>query len=291
MSYSLEILRKEKPGQVPKGDIVFVHGICHDARCWKNFMEFFSEQGYRCSALSLRGHGGSGGKERLQSFTLSDYVEDVEQVVAQCETKPFLVGHSMGGAVVQQFIGKHEDLVRGAVLFAPATAPKMNRWMTFASLRHRDMRKAAYVSLGIKTPKIVQGAAFFTAVGEKGKRLSRIIDPAPYMEMLQKESRKITLCELYRDYTSNHEVSIPVFVIGSCADAYFPDKSLTATADVYAGNEKTALVILRRLCHDMMLDPDWTESAGPVLEFVENPMEFVSCSKYHWPRANKSTLS
>lgn len=124
MSYSLEILRKEKPGQVPKGDIVFVHGICHDARCWNNFMEFFSEQGYRCSALSLRGHGGSGGKEQLQSFTLSDYVEDVEQVVAQCETKPFLVGHSMGGAVVQQFIGKHEDLVRGPYYSRRRPLPK-----------------------------------------------------------------------------------------------------------------------------------------------------------------------
>lgn len=54
MTYPLEILHEEELGQDPKGDIVFVHGICHDARCWKNFIDFFSAQGYRCSALSLR---------------------------------------------------------------------------------------------------------------------------------------------------------------------------------------------------------------------------------------------
>ena len=97
MTYPLEILHEEKLGQAPKGDIVFVHGICHDARCWKNFVEFFSARGYRCSALSLRGHGGSGGRKRFPWFTLSDYVEDVEQAVAQCNTKPFLIGHSIGG--------------------------------------------------------------------------------------------------------------------------------------------------------------------------------------------------
>ena len=45
----------------------------------------------------------------------------------RCElrgVKPFLLGHSMGGAVVQQYIGKYEDDVQGAVLFAPETAPQ-----------------------------------------------------------------------------------------------------------------------------------------------------------------------
>ncbi|WP_204792003.1 alpha/beta hydrolase, partial [Oscillibacter sp. CU971] len=104
MTYPLEILHEEKLGQAPKGDIVFVHGICHDARCWKNFIDFFSAQGYPCSALSLRGHGGSGGRKHFRLFTLANYVENVERAVAQCDTKPFLIGHSMGGAAVQQYL-------------------------------------------------------------------------------------------------------------------------------------------------------------------------------------------
>lgn len=286
MTYPLEILHEEKLGQTPKGDIVFVHGICHDARCWKNFIDFFSARGYRCSALSLRGHGRSGGPKRFRLFTLADYVEDVKQAVAQCDTKPFLIGHSMGGAVVQQYIGNHADSVRGAVLFAPATAPKMNRWETFASLRHPDMLKAACVSWGFKSPKNAQGTAFFTSVGENGKRSQRIANPEPYMALLQTESWRITLFQLYKEYTKNHQLSVPVFVIGSYADAYFPEKSLVSTADKYKGNGKTALMILRNLCHDMMLDPDWEESAKPVLEFIEDPEKFVNNPKHHWPRTS-----
>lgn len=287
MTYPLEILHEEELGQDPKGDIVFVHGICHDTRCWKNFIDFFSAQGYRCSALSLRGHGGSGGRKHFRLFTLANYVEDVEQAVAQCDTKPFLIGHSMGGAVVQQYIGKHADSVRGAVLFAPATASKMNRRKTFVSLlRHPDMLKAAYVSWGCKSPENVQGAAFFTSVGEDGRRSQRIEDPAPYMALLQSESLRITFSQLYKKYTKNHQVSIPIFVIGSYTDAYFPEKSLVSTAAAYKGNGKTALMILRNLCHDMMLDPDWEESAKPVLEFIEDPEKFVNDPKHHWPRAS-----
>ena len=45
-------------------------------------------------------------------------------------------------------------------------------------------------------------------------------------------------------------------------------------------------MILPHLCHDMMLDPDWEESAKPVLEFIADPEKFVNNSKFHWPRAS-----
>lgn len=45
--------------------------------------------------------------------------------------------------------------------------------------------------------------------------------------------------------------SIIVFVIGSDKDAYIPTDSLDTTANFY----DTRPMILRGLCHDMMLDP------------------------------------
>ena len=93
--------------------------------------------------------------------------------------------------------------------------------------------------------------------------------------------------DLNQEYSENYEVNIPILVIGSYADLYFGEDSLKQTADAYAKNGKTALVILKHLCHDMMLDDyepkAWEASAKPVLEFVENPLTFVD-SKYHWPK-------
>lgn len=282
MKYQLEILGKEIKN--PKGNIVFVHGICHGAWCWKYFIKYFSDAGYRCYALSLRGHGRSEGRKDLNKFTLSDYVEDVKTVVAMCDTKPFLVGHSMGGAVVQRYIGENEDTVQGAVLFAPATAPHMTRGETSVK-RDRNLRCAVLVALlGMRGKKIIHNAAFFTGQDKAGNKIQRIENTSRFASLLQPDSIKVIGRDLNNLYSKNYNVNIPVFVIGSYADLYFPQKSLEQTASAYAQNGKTALVILERLCHDMMLDPEWEKSAKPVLEFVEDPVKFVDDPKNHWPK-------
>ena len=291
--YELEILPKERTVQNPKGCIVFVHGICHAAWCWKFFIKYFSEHGYQCYAVSLRGHGGSKGYKQLHSFGLSDYVDDVKFAVETCVKesgmKPFLVGHSMGGAVVQRYIGKYGDTIRGAVLFAPATAPKLTR-SDVIRLDNRNLFFATMIALGFKSKRFTHNAAFFTGKDENGKTMQRIADTSEYRLLLQKESRTIT-GNLIKDgdlvrenYSNNHSVDIPILVIGSDSDLYFPRASLEQTAGQYAQSKKTALVILEYLCHDMMLDPDWKRAAKPVLDFVNDPLQFADKPDYHRPR-------
>ena len=47
---------------------------------------------------------------------MRDYVEDVAEVAATFDTPPVVVGHSMGGMVVQQYLEDHE--APGGVLVA-----------------------------------------------------------------------------------------------------------------------------------------------------------------------------
>ena len=290
MGYQLEILHENRKIQNPKGCIVFVHGICHGAWCWENFIAFFSNQGYLCYAVSLRGHGNSDGRREIGSFCLADYVADVKSVVEQCPRpnweKPFLIGHSMGGAVVQSYIGAHADTVAGAVLFAPATAPHMffpqTLWSSFTNFHL--LFATLIANFGWRAKCIVHHAAFFTGKDERGKRIQRVQDTERYRKILQRESPQVIYCGLHTSYAHNYNVDVPILVLGSHADLYFPDKSLMKTADVYKHNQKTALVFLDCLCHDMMLDKDWEKSALPVLSFVENPTDFVKAPENRWPR-------
>lgn len=259
----------------PKGSILFVHGICHGAWCWKHFMGYFSKNGYECFALNLRGHGDND-RSDLKGARLSDYADDVKRCVDYCTAycakqglleKPFLLGHSMGGAVVQKYIGRYSDKVKGAVLFASATAPKMPWLKTILSLRKKNLRTAAQISWGIaKTDEEVAQSAFFD------NKITSEEEIHQYHELLHKEAWRITFISLYLPYTKNHEVTIPVFVIGSDEDSYFPKKSLGKTADVYTCKEndkRKRLKILEGLCHDMMLDPKRERAAEAVLEFLE----------------------
>lgn len=300
MDYPLEILpihevdkekKKRQTVESPKGALALVHGICHGARCWENFINFFADHGYQCYAISLPGHGGSGGKEHLQAYRLSDYVEAVKEAIETIkkdmeahglrDVKPFLLGHSMGGAVVQQYIGKYPDTVGGAVLFASATAPCMSRRETLASLfsspEKHNLWCAFKVALGCKKnwAENVHNAAFFTGENEAGEKIQRIDDTSPYESLLQKESKWILLWDLYCKYSENYRIDVPIFVIGSRADAYFPEESLEKTAGKYAEHKEPAYECLNYLCHDMMLDPKWEEPAELVREFMENPAVFI----------------
>lgn len=274
ISTSPELKVRHKTSECsPIGSIIFVHGICHGAWCFENFMDFFSENGYECFALNLRGHGDNN-RNDLIGARLSDYTDDVKKCVEYCTDycnkkgiteKPFLLGHSMGGAVVQKYIGDYFNTVKGAILLASATAPKMNIIETMTkTMVVKSLRLAAYVSYGFKlSDKQIASTAFFdNRVSQK--------DINRYKNLLQRESYLITTMDLYKIYTRNFDINIPLLVIGSEADKYFPRKSLIKTISMYRYKATNTLVILENLCHDMMLDPEWKESAESILNFMMN---------------------
>ena len=101
-----------------KPPLLFVHGGYCDAWCWEPyFLPWFASRGYPSYALSLRGHGASGGARMLFVAGLDDYEADVEHAIAMLGTQPILIGHSMGAAIVELIVAKRP--VRGAALLAP----------------------------------------------------------------------------------------------------------------------------------------------------------------------------
>jgi pimeloyl-ACP methyl ester carboxylesterase len=99
----LEVLSRAPTTSRNAPPLLFVHGAWHGAWCWdEHFLGYFSKRGFSAHAVSLRGHGESEGKERLRSVRLSDFVEDLTQTVDSLPATPILIGHSMGGFVVQK---------------------------------------------------------------------------------------------------------------------------------------------------------------------------------------------
>ena len=98
--------------------LLFVHGGFVDGWCWTpHFLPWFAARGWPAHALSLRGHGGSGGAGMLFATGLDDYAADVERVAGSLPEPPILVGHSMGAAIVERMLAMHP--LRAAVLLAP----------------------------------------------------------------------------------------------------------------------------------------------------------------------------
>jgi pimeloyl-ACP methyl ester carboxylesterase len=77
--------------------VVLVHGITESARSWDPVVDRLAGT-HRVVTLDLRGHGESGTATR---YDLEAMAGDVAAVIAAADvSRPHLVGHSLGGAVV-----------------------------------------------------------------------------------------------------------------------------------------------------------------------------------------------
>jgi pimeloyl-ACP methyl ester carboxylesterase len=103
----LEVIDKGSATEAHPVPLLLVHGAWHAAWCWdENFLGFFADKGYRAVALSLRNHGNSD-KNNPRRSSVADLVSDIASVAKGLPAEPVVIGHSMGGFLVQKYLEKH----------------------------------------------------------------------------------------------------------------------------------------------------------------------------------------
>src|SRR5471032_1759703 len=103
----------EAAGDTALPPLVFLHGIGGAARSWRGQLDAFGDR-YRAVAWDMPGYGGSVPLPAVSIATLASALQDFLQQVGA--TKPVLVGHSIGGMIVQQLLAKSPDIARAVVL-------------------------------------------------------------------------------------------------------------------------------------------------------------------------------
>ena len=122
-----------------RAPLVFVHGAFAGAWCWEEyFVPYFTALGWPTVTFSLRGHGASEGAGLLDMASLSDYADDLRRVLATLDQPAVLVGHSMGGMVVQKVMEDHEA---AAMVLLASVGP----WGLLESAWHMSVAKPALV--------------------------------------------------------------------------------------------------------------------------------------------------
>jgi len=98
------------PGKTP---LVFLHGIGGAARAWRGQIAAFGDR-YRAVAWDMPGYGGSAPLASVSIATLADALQDFLQRIGV--SRPVLVGHSIGGMIVQQWLTTHPRSATAVVL-------------------------------------------------------------------------------------------------------------------------------------------------------------------------------
>lgn len=94
--------------------ILLLHGILEQGASWQLIAPTLAAQGYWVVAPDLRGHGKS---DHAQSYSMLDFLADVDDLTKQLTDQPFiLVGHSMGSVISALYAGIRSDRLRQVYL-------------------------------------------------------------------------------------------------------------------------------------------------------------------------------
>ncbi|MBV8679455.1 MAG: alpha/beta hydrolase [Aquitalea sp.] len=240
--------------------LLFVHGAFCAAWCWQaHFLPWFAKQGYDCWALSLEGHGASGGREYLAAISIDDYVRNLSAAVKRIKRTPIMIGHSMGGFVLQQYLTSHSLPAAAFLASVPPTG------LASSSLRLLTQAPGLLLNLNL-----YQQGSYNPVQDElRDLLLSRDAPEATtalLAQRCQQESQRAVMdMTLVNPMSIRPILPLPTLVLGAAEDMLIAPQDVVATAERLDVNAE----ILPHMGHMMMLDTRWERTAERLLSWLE----------------------
>lgn len=230
--------------------LLFVHGGWHGAWCWEHFLDFFADAGYRAVAMSLRGHGGSPTAKPLHKVSIADYIEDVGSVADELGGGPVLIGHSLGGFVVQRYL---EDRSAPAAVLVGSVPPQGVLTLALRVWRRRpSMTMEAWSDRTLlrflATPALAREYLFCADTPEAIVESCR--------QRAGAESVRAAMTDPVLRRVRTRRVSTPILVLGAEYDGFVSVGEVRATARAYRTEPQ-----FFPMGHNMMLEPGWADVA------------------------------
>lgn len=264
----LEIISKYPPDSTHPTPLLFIHGALHAAWCWDvHFLDYFAQHGFAAHAVNLRGHGNSEGREKLRWARIADYAEDVANAVRQLPSPPVLIGHSMGGFIIQKYLEDHT--APGAVLLSSPSPAGLLPTAIRNAWRHPLIFAQVNLTLSlfplVATPRLAREAFFSDDLRDE--------QLLAYWKQMQDDSYMAFLDMVVLDLPKPAKVKTPLLVLGVGRDNMLKPSEIEATARAYNAQS----VIIAAVAHNSMLEPRWQCVAERILVWL-NEQEAVDTS-------------
>ncbi len=248
------------PARTRRPPLLFVHGGYADGWCWTPyFLPWFARAGWPAHALSLRGHGGSGGGATLFAHGLDDYAADVERVAGSLPEPPILIGHSMGAAIVERLLATRP--LRAGVLIAPVPPTGLVPVAARLAVERPDsLLQMSRLDPTRLTADVLEALRPFY--------FSDDVDPSILAEAVRHLSaespRAILDLSLRLHWLRPERNGAHLMVLGARGDRICTPSDLEATAR-HHGVEST---LLPDLAHMLMLERGWETAARAIADWL-----------------------
>jgi len=263
------------PENSTKMPIVFVHGLWLHAESWNKWLEFFRQNGYDAVAASWPGDAATTEATRRNPDALAGYgvTEIADHIASQLkafERKPILIGHSFGGLLVQNLLGR--DLAAAAIAIDPAPIKGVPE-LPLSAL------KSAFPALGnpfnyrravpLTEPQFRFG--FTNAVPEQEARelYAKYAMPAPARPLFQAATATFNPNSATKVNVANATRG-PLLLISGAQDNTVPPVLVKSTLKAYAKSPAvTEIKDFAGRGHSLTIDSGWRELAEYSLAWLQ----------------------
>lgn len=99
--------------------LIFIHGVSGSSSAWWPYEKIF-EGGYNILNYDIRGHGRSKKYPNYEDYRISNFVQDLEDLVNHLGVKQaVLISNSFGGLIHLEYLKSHGDSVPANVFTSP----------------------------------------------------------------------------------------------------------------------------------------------------------------------------
>jgi pimeloyl-ACP methyl ester carboxylesterase len=239
-----------------KTPILMAHGMWHGAWCWKTWQEYLAGQGWETIAYSLPGHGKSPAQKPITFCTLSYYLAFLRDEVNRLPCKPVLMGHSMGGALIQWYLRHVNDDLPAVVLVAS--------WVSHSVFADCAIPLAKLDPIGClltfvtwnTTPWVRSPKTTASKLITSGALLS----PEELHMRLGPESALILFQHNPPFWKPAGNVRVPMLILAGDKDTLVPFASLERSAAHY----KADLMAICNSGHNLMMEKNYLETARSI---------------------------
>ncbi len=231
------------PGQAALRPCVLLHAFPIGANLWEPQMRAVPA-GWRLIAPDLRGFGGSTEADSVSAVSMSDYAEDVANLLDELHIRRAVIGGaSMGGYAAMAFLHAHGDRIEALVLAntrAGADSPeaRANRRGMLALV---DREGASGVAREMM-PKLLGKTTHETnsAIEAHLRRLIKQQSPVAIRNAIHRMMHRSDSMPLLSNTT------LPTLIVTGDEDALIPTDESRAMADAISGS---TLVIVPKAGH------------------------------------------